>query len=102
MDSPGLSRHEQQILRRIETTLEQDGRFGRRMHALERKRSRLGRPRWTPGMSLTVLAVLSLSLAITAVLTSRTYLAVAFGAVSGVAITAALTWLCATRQKQQP
>ncbi|MFD8427788.1 DUF3040 domain-containing protein [Streptomyces coelicoflavus] len=101
MDSPGLSRHEQQILRQIEAALEQDARFGRHMHALERKRSQFGRPRRTPGRSLAVLAVLSLSLTITAVLASRTYLTVAFGAVSGVAITAALTWLCATRRKRR-
>lgn len=68
MDSPGLSRHEQQILRQIEAALEHDSRFGRHMHALER---------------------------------SRTPLTVAFGTVSGIAITAALTWLCAVRRRRQ-
>ncbi|MGK9465180.1 DUF3040 domain-containing protein (plasmid) [Streptomyces sp. G6] len=100
MDGPGLSRHEQQVLQQIEAALAQDGHFGRHMHALERKHLRLGTPRWTPGLSLTVLAILSLSLTITAVLTTRTWLTVAFGAVSGVAITAALAWLCAARRKR--
>ncbi len=100
MDGPSLSEREQQILQQVEAALRQDERFDRRMQSLgQGRKHRLRTVRLSPGRSLTLLCMLSMSLMIAAAITSNTPLIVAFAAVWGVNLAVAVIWLCAWSRK---
>lgn len=100
MDGPSLSGHERHILQQVEAALRQDARFDRRMQSLDQGcNHRLRRVRLSPGRSLALLCMLSMSLMIAAILTANTPLTVAFAAVWGLTLAVAVIWLCAWSRK---
>ena len=96
MDSSSLSAHERRIWQRTACALQQDERLLRRLRTIEGRRPLSGRLH-SPGRSLALLCILSVTSSIVAVACSFTPLIVAFGALSVVTVTVALIRLCVSR-----